>query len=350
MFFYGSRCGQARKGKTRLSGALVLAVVLLASGCAQNSTGPVPDSATRAVAVPTAQPGLSTQQRLRRALSLLEDGDEATARVELVAYMRDSSNSAIGRSLLRQIDTPPDEYFPAEYREVILRKGQSLSNIAKDYLGSAVQFHALAKYNAIDRPRRMFPGQIVKVPLTGAARTAFADLDDALDEPAADSLPLAETFVSESAESINTGDTPPPSSQNTELAGSAASIPSPTEATEVTAIPSTDSAAEKAVSAAQTSEETLDGAAVSEALDSAEETVTAQELQAVAAMPVAEEPAAQIDVDLLHRRAINAYRAQDLDTAISLWDQILEADPSYEGARLYRSQALALKKRLNSLN
>ena len=57
-----------------------------------------------------------------------------------------------------------------------------------------------------------------------------------------------------------------------------------------------------------------------------------------------------VDVEQLHRGALKAYRAQDLDSAIALWDQVLAEDPSHENARLYRSQALELKKKLGSLD
>ena len=56
------------------------------------------------------------------------------------------------------------------------------------------------------------------------------------------------------------------------------------------------------------------------------------------------------DVEKLYREALNAYRAQDLDKAITLWDQVLAIDPDYETARLYRSQAIGLKEKLNSYN
>jgi LysM domain len=69
--------------------------------------------------------------------------------------------------------------------------------------------------------------------------------------------------------------------------------------------------------------------------------------------PAAEPPPPEptpVDIDQLHSDALKAYRAQDLDTAISLWDQILVENPSHENARLYRSQALELKKTLGSAN
>jgi hypothetical protein len=52
----------------------------------------------------------------------------------------------------------------------------------------------------------------------------------------------------------------------------------------------------------------------------------------------------------LHRRALNAYRAQDLGGAIALWDRVLVLDPEHENARLYRAQALELQGKLRRLN
>lgn len=322
-----SKCTQIGTGGPK---ALALSVAFVLAGCveapATKQAEPV------AVEAPEALPGLTTSQRLRRSLQLLEDGDEATARVELVAYMRAAKNSSTGRSLLRQIDTPPEEYFPAEFREVILRKDQSLSNIAQTYLGSAVQFHALAKYNGIEQPKRMFPGQIVKVPLTESAVSAFSELEDALDEPALDSLPLAERLepVPLAVDAVSAAD-----SESSDLPR------------EVIAPQETKARESAGAIGAEASERATAGVPKEPIIEAVQEQLEPV-MQAAAQEPAA--APAPLDVDGLHRRAINAYRAQDLDTAIELWDQILDADPSYEGARLYRSQALALKKRLNSLN
>ena len=55
-------------------------------------------------------------------------------------------------------------------------------------------------------------------------------------------------------------------------------------------------------------------------------------------------------VETLHREALDAYRAQDLDKAIQLWDEVLRIDPDYERARLYRSQAAELREKLTRIN
>lgn len=50
-----------------------------------------------------------------------------------------------------------------------------------------------------------------------------------------------------------------------------------------------------------------------------------------------------------HEQALVAYRRQDLDKAIALWNKALTIDPTYEPALGYRARALELKKRLNQL-
>lgn len=312
--------------------ATVLAASIVLLGCETASMkAPEPDAIVQAPEPVMPVPGLSTQQRLRRALELLEEGDEATARVELVEYMANVRSSSVGSSLLRQIDTTPEDYYPQEYREVILGRGQSLSNVAETYLGSAIEFHALAKYNEIERPKRIFVGRIVKVPLTPAAETAFAELADALDEPVAESLILGDKS--------SVGQTVTMDTVETQTGGQAVSESQSLETGSSQMTPA--SAPSVMQNAAEDLGDELDSDIVLDAPATAD-----VELE-VPAETLSRE---SIDVDAVHRQAINAYRAQDLDTAISLWDKVLEADPSYEGARLYRAQALALKKRLKSLN
>ena len=88
--------------------------------------------------------------------------------------------------------------------------------------------------------------------------------------------------------------------------------------------------------------------------DEPDEPVVAEEIDgADAAQDVAPEEPEEVDpakVASLHREALNAYRGQNLDKAIELWDEVLELDPDHENARIYRSQAESLKKRLKNLN
>ena len=208
---------------------------------------------------------LSSQQRFREVLSLLENGRPGPARAELLLYLQEKPKSAIGGDLMEQIELPATEYFPEDYREIQLAPGQSLSTLAQEYLGSVYQFYALAKYNDIDKPRNLRTGQTMRIPLTETSLAVFAARDSG-------------------------------------------------EASAPTA------AGDDAVSTKVSGQESVN------------------KVEAVA------------EVEQLHREALNAYRAQDLDKAIGLWDQVLVLDPDHESARLYRSQSLELQKKLRNMN
>ncbi|MEO0436831.1 MAG: hypothetical protein AAF098_07980 [Pseudomonadota bacterium] len=289
----------------------LLGIAIVIGGCAETPTnGGSQVSSTPSVFTKRvkASPGLSPRQRIRRALELLEVGDEPTARAELMAYQKAVPSSQVARDLLLQIDQSANEYFPSDFQEVFLKSGQSLSNVAQTYLGSAYKFYALAKYNDIRQPRRVVPGQIIKVPLTDSALEAFDKEGVSNEDSIVDSRSVAEQL--ESDESLK------------EELESVADVPVE-EDVEVQAI-------EPVVA------------------DSVEDSVTAPTL------PVEEAAAAlttQVkQVQTLHREAISAYRAQDLDRAIELWDEVLSIDPEHEGAQIYREQAMTLKSRLESLN
>ena len=276
-----------------LARTIFIAAALTLASCQTAPTAQKPASPIVTAPVYEPEAGLTPRERLLRSLELLEEGDAERARVEVIAYLERIPRSAIARDLLLQIDTDPEVYYPSAYQEVTLQSGQSLSNVAMNYLGSAYEFYALARYNDIARPRRVVPGQVVRVPLTPEAVEAFARETVAGEEPGID-----------------------------------------------------DSSAVDVLADDTTVDDELDGADLAESLpvqvdaDSADAPVLPLEddIEAVAdvgtAAPIeeAEPEVPAIDADALH-----------------LWDKILAAEPGYESARLYRSQAIALKERLQRL-
>jgi len=60
-------------------------------------------------------------------------------------------------------------------------------------------------------------------------------------------------------------------------------------------------------------------------------------------------PAQMARVQKYHEAALVAYRKQDLDNAIALWNKALAIDPNYEPALGYRARAQELQRRLNQL-
>ncbi|OUS09645.1 hypothetical protein A9Q89_12815 [Gammaproteobacteria bacterium 53_120_T64] len=153
---------------------LVLASFLALVGCAGSPSTPPPVAAPQAP-IFTPELGLSDSQRLSKAIALLSSGNNVgQAKVELQAYLNQVPNSKIANSLFTQVDTPIGEYFPAEFVAITLTNGESLSTIAKQYLGDALQFYALAQYNNIANPGKTTIGQVIHVPLTSKAQ-AFID-------------------------------------------------------------------------------------------------------------------------------------------------------------------------------
>jgi hypothetical protein len=266
--------------RTTITGVLLL--IILLQGCATPGEKDDPKEGATVADTPVAyvpQEGLSSQQRFREALNLLEDGQPLAARGELILYLEQKPGSDTGADLLQQIDLPALDYFPEDYREVQLAPGQSLSTLARQYLGSIYQFYALAKYNGIAVPHSLRVGQTIRIPLTTEARSAFAAQDSAVKT----TTPGAIT---------------------------------PNVAVDAPKDDTTEPVTEKPVLQSEPQPE--------------------------------DTPAA--DVATLHREALDAYRAQDLNRAIELWDQVLIIDPDHENARLYRAQAVELQVKLRSLN
>ncbi|MFO7552967.1 MAG: LysM peptidoglycan-binding domain-containing protein [Haliea sp.] len=77
---------------------------------------------------------------------------------------------------------------------------------------------------------------------------------------------------------------------------------------------------------------------------------TAREVAARTGEAAAAEPPATGNPAELHREALNALRAHDLEKAIGLWGRVLAVDPEHDNAALYRAQAVALQHRLRQLN
>ncbi len=118
------------------------------------------------------EPGLTARERLRKAISLLEVGNGAHAKVELEAYLVEEPNSKLANKLLRQIDADPVKELGEEHFIYRMQPGDSLSTLAKRVLGDAMMFHLLGRYNQIDNPSEMKVGQTIKLPSKPSAEFA----------------------------------------------------------------------------------------------------------------------------------------------------------------------------------
>ena len=153
---------------------LAIATFLALAGCQTAPPAPPPVVLMPEPVLFTPEAGLTDSQRLSKAIAQLSTGNAGQAKAELEAYLSKVPYSKVANSLLTQINTPTRVYFPTEFVAITLTNGESLSTIAKQYLGDALQFYALAQYNNIENPGKTTIGQVIHVPLTNKAK-AFID-------------------------------------------------------------------------------------------------------------------------------------------------------------------------------
>jgi hypothetical protein len=125
---------------------------------------PVPVVVAPVKPVFVATPNLTAKERLKKALTLLGNGEEGQARAELAQYMLENPGSETGQVLLEQIDKDPRELYGYQSFSYTLRSGETLSVIADRYLNDRYKFWGLAKYNNISNPAGVSVGQSILIP------------------------------------------------------------------------------------------------------------------------------------------------------------------------------------------
>ncbi len=317
-----------------------------------------------------ATPGLSARERFRKSIRLLETGQAGQAQAELEAYLAEVDNSTLGQNLLEQITTPVEDYFPEEHFMVNLASGDSLSTLAKAYLGDALKFYILSRYNELENPSQVTVGQAIKIPATeetlAAREMIIAEAAAPAPEEAPEEVAEAPAEVAQEApaaapeeltgwDKVNAltaaGDYHAAADHLETMGGSMAGGNAVSAAqvymTSATELGRTDAlkAAERSLRAgslylqqADEPERALEALQLSTSLNP--ENTEAQELLSTAQATVA---------DQYYREGLAAYRKQELDQAITSWDRVLEIDPEHANANLYRAQALDLKDKLSKM-
>jgi hypothetical protein len=175
------------KSSVRL--AILAAAVGLASACSHLPEMPrMPSISTGG---PEATPGLSPRDRVRLAVELLDQGDERRAEVELRAALEEQPNNGAAQRLLQQIMEDPRTLLTAAPRPYTVRQGDSMSALAERYLGDALMFYALARYNDLEAPNQLSAGQRLMIPMRPGVTVASSSPSEGATPPASTAaLPL----------------------------------------------------------------------------------------------------------------------------------------------------------------
>jgi LysM repeat protein len=150
------------KASVRL--ALMTIAVGIAGACSHLPE--MPQMPSISTGRPEATPGLSPRDRVRLAVELLDQGDEQRAEVELRAALEEQpNNNSAAQRLLQQITDDPRTLLTGAPRPYTVRQGDSMSALAERYLGDALMFYALARYNDLEAPNQLSAGQRLMIPV-----------------------------------------------------------------------------------------------------------------------------------------------------------------------------------------
>jgi tetratricopeptide (TPR) repeat protein len=245
---------------------------------------------------------------------------------------------------------------------VSLSREESLSSLAKLYLGNSLGFYGLARYNAIPVPGKVNEGQTIRIPGTASALAARnAKIVETKTAPTEGTPSPIATPSSKPARTaadvwkdIRKDIREKRYDDAVELAEAEQFTPSPVQASVV--------ATAYAQMAAQV-RKTEPGKSVVYSVKCGELFLKANKpemaveplRQAVALAPgnagakslLAE--ASRRAADIYYKHGLIAFQHQDLDGAITDWNKVLAMDPDYKDAQLNLTQARLLKKNLEKL-
>ena len=239
------------------------------------------------------------------AIDLLDQGREDEAKVLLNQAIALSPAEKIAASMQRQIAADPVAMLGARSFRYTVRSGETLSSIARRFMGDMYAFYILARYNDIRVPNDVHAGQVIKVPGEAPPEPRRSSRTEA---------PLPESEAPPAA--------PPP-------APPPAQGPNPAEI-----------AYQKGLQLLKAGKKDQAYWAFRQALKLDPDSTTAR----------AQTEQLKQDLIRLHTRlAMAAYYRQDMATAIKEWDQVLEIDPGNESAALWRGKAIEVQKKAAQL-
>lgn len=132
---------------------------------------------------------------LEAALELLQNGEEKRAGRLLQRLLEADPDNATARLMLAQIQQPPEEILGQSFEQIEVQADDSLSAIAGRTLGNELLFYSLARLNDIEVPRLVRSGQQILVPRSSAEAANQSETDQAqnVETAGASSAPTEET-------------------------------------------------------------------------------------------------------------------------------------------------------------
>ncbi len=310
---------------------------------------------------------LSAREHVQNAVTALQYGQEANAKVDLEAALRQDPENKMAKSLMTQIQADPVQYFGGqESFSYTVQSGDSLSTIARRFLDDPLKFHILAKFGGVTDPSHLEPGQTIRVPGKRPVEALVSPGEESRVLQAKrfydagkyqDAIELLEGGGAEGGEGrdllvlsyIKYAD---------ELAQKANLLEAQNILEKAVSIqPGNDKLkkqlkqVERQREAARMYKTGTDAVAVGDSVKALDAFSGVLKLD-----PTHEGAKKQIlsmksdAVESMHKDAMTEYRKQNLDKAIDLWDRVLAMDTNHELAKLYRARAVELKDKLQRLD
>jgi len=158
-----------------LAANILLVLILAVLTACQGTMEPLPLEPV-AETEPVPDEVLPPSKRVHKAIQALQSGDKVSARNQLNWALQEKPTLKVAKKLLEQLDADPVEFLGEDHFTYRVQPGESLSIIARDYLGDPLKFVILARYNGIDNPSQLKAEQQLKIP--GKTRRAISEREE----------------------------------------------------------------------------------------------------------------------------------------------------------------------------
>lgn len=363
----------------------VFMVLLILCGC-QTMPAPMPEPPPPAVPIviepepePPVEP-LATD--LKTVIELMQNGQDQLAIDSLMVLIDDTPNASTMQKLLAQLQTNPSDFFGAEFFEVDVVAGDTLSTLANTHLGDPLLFFALARYNGITIPKHLEKDRRLKIPRDYAGKLPLEQASAGVIQSGLNNHAIDERSNLERIADFFVAGGDSKEAWETLLQASDAGTLSDYGAEQLFTLSKqlTDQAyqdgnVDLAITTLEQSISKLPDGQYADGLQSRLVRIQANELlqrsntvsqsgDIEGAWRLASE-ASSIDpgfqlasdraitlrtqlVDELHGNALRYWRDREIGNAILLWQKLLDIEPDFEPASVYLERARELERKFNS--